>query len=88
MKPQVASSKTRLRFIVALKVKSKLSSVLPASLSRPVSVQQSIAAPREFVRHEARDQVNRRHRLGLGLVQARFQHGGHASEAKLPQRTL
>src|SRR5436305_310677 len=53
--------------------------VAEAGLFAP-ALQQSVAASRQFVRYEARDQVNRRHRFSLRLVQARFQHGGHASE--------
>jgi hypothetical protein len=32
---------------------------------------------------KTRDQIDRRHGFGLGLVQARFEHGGDAAEPQL-----
>ena len=88
MKPPVARSKTRLRFIFGLKVKSKLSSVLlaiaEAGLFAP-AFQQPVGAARQFVGDQTREQIDGRHRFGLGLMQARFQHGGHAAETELAQ---
>src|SRR5664280_2940862 len=76
MKAHVAKSKTRLRFIFGLKLKSKWSSVFCGS-------RQAAAAPGQLVGDQARDQIDRRHGLGLRLVQARFQHGGNAAEPQL-----
>ena len=50
--------------------------------------EQAIGAAGEFIGDQARDQVDRRHGFGLSLMQPGFQHGGHAAQAKLPQRTL
>src|ERR1700740_440107 len=41
--------------------------------------QQAIGAAREFIRDQARDQVDGRHRFGLSLAQTGFEHWGHAS---------
>ena len=46
--------------------------------------QQPVGAAREFVRDQARDQIDGRHGFGLGLAQTCFQHGGHAAEPELP----
>ena len=82
----MARSKTRLRFIFGLKVKSKFSRVR----SRVAKVglfaapfEQSVAAPGQFVGDQARDQVDRRHGFGLCLAQSGFEHGGHAAEPEL-----
>jgi hypothetical protein len=45
--------------------------------------QQAITAPHQFVGHQCRDQVDGRHGLGLGLVEASFQDGGHPSQPQL-----
>jgi hypothetical protein len=47
------------------------------------SLQQAVAAPGQFVGDQARDQIDRRHGLGLRLVQACFQHGGDAAQPQL-----
>ena len=91
MKPPVARSKTRLRFIFGLKPKSKLSSVRlasrkPASLRRRSSSRSRAA--RELVGDEAGEEIDGRHRFGLSLMKAGFEHGGHAAEAELAQRSL
>src|SRR5579883_2299796 len=44
---------------------------------------QPLAAPPQFVRDQAGDQVDRRHGLGLGLTQTGFQHRGHAAQSQL-----
>jgi hypothetical protein len=86
MKAAVARSNTRLRFIFGLKVKSKLSSVLcgsrKAACFRRRSSRRSLR-PVQLVCDQTRDQINRRHGLGLGLVQSSFQHGGDATEPEL-----
>jgi len=46
-------------------------------------VEQPLAAPTQFVGDQTRDQIDRRHRLGLGLAQSGFQHGGDAAEPEL-----
>ena len=86
MKAPVARSKTRLRFIFGLKVKSKLSRVRSGSRKRGLfaaALEQPVAAAREFVGDQARDQVDGRHGFGLGLAQAGFEHRGHAAEPEL-----
>ena len=35
-----------------------------------------------------RDQIDGRHGFGLSLAQAGFEHGGHAAEPELAQRTF
>src|SRR5471030_1428861 len=86
MKAQAARSKTRLRFIFGLKLKSKWSSVFcwiaEGGLFAP-PLQQPVAAPGQFVGDQARDEIDGRHGLGLGLAQTRFQHGSDAAEPQL-----
>jgi|ERR1017187_820861 hypothetical protein len=45
--------------------------------------EQSLAAPGQLVRDQARDQIDGRHGFGLRLVQSGFQHGGDAAEPEL-----
>ena len=45
--------------------------------------EQPVLAPLEFVVDERRDEVDGGHLLGLGLLQARVEHVGHAGEAEL-----
>ena len=45
--------------------------------------EQSLAATSEFVRYQAGEEVDGRHRLRLGLMQTRLEHGSDASEAQL-----
>lgn len=77
MKAAVARSKTKLRFILGLKVKSKLSRfflrIAKLSLFSP-TFQQAIATAGEFVRDQAGDQVDGRHRFHLSLVQTHPEH--------------
>ena len=47
------------------------------------ALQQPVGATREFVVDQAGDQVQGRHGFGLSLTQARFQHGGHATQTQL-----
>ena len=47
------------------------------------SGEQPVLAPLELIVDERRDEVERRHLLGLGLLQARFEDVGHAGEAEL-----
>src|SRR5262249_5922235 len=47
------------------------------------TVQQTVTATVQFIGNEARDEINRRHELGLSLMQTRFQDGGHGAETKL-----
>src|SRR5437868_12419214 len=47
--------------------------------------QQPITPAGEFIRHQARNQIDRRHRFGLSLAQTGLQHGGNATESELPQ---
>jgi hypothetical protein len=49
----------------------------------PPSLEQSLAAPVQLVGDQARDQINGRHGLGLGLAQSSFEHGSHAAESQL-----
>jgi hypothetical protein len=37
---------------------------------------------------QARDEIDGRHGLGLGLADSGFQHGGHAAEPELSKRAL
>jgi hypothetical protein len=46
-------------------------------------VEQSLAAPRQLVGDQTRDQIDRRHGFGLGLTQSGFQHSGDAAEPEL-----
>jgi hypothetical protein len=46
--------------------------------------QQSITPTGEFIRHQAGDQIDRRHRFGLSLAQTGLQDGGNATEPELP----
>ena len=50
--------------------------------------EQPVLAPLEFVVDERRDEVDGGHLLGLGLLQARVEHVGHAGEAELAQRLV
>src|ERR1700687_3548594 len=79
IKAQVARSKTKLRFIFGLKLKSevveRLLWIAEAGLFAP-PFQQAVAAPAQLVGNQARDQIDRRHGLGLGLAETRFEHGG------------
>lgn len=52
------------------------------------SFQQTVGAAGEFVRDQAGEQIDGRHGFGLRLMQARFQHLGHAAQAELPQGAL
>jgi hypothetical protein len=54
----------------------------------PPALQQTLAAPVQLVGDQTREQINRRHGLGLGLVQSSFQHGGDATEPELSQRAF
>ena len=47
----------------------------------PASDQQTITTAREFVMDQCRQQIDRRHRLGLCLAQSCFQYGGHAAQS-------
>ena len=46
-------------------------------------VEQSFAAPGQLVGDQTGDQIDRRHRFGLGLAQSGFQHSGDAAEPEL-----
>src|SRR5712692_5004035 len=48
------------------------------------ALQQAVRAARQFVRDQAGDQIDGRHRLGLCLTQAVFQYGSHAAQPELP----
>jgi len=50
--------------------------------------QQTDAASGQFVRDQARDQIDGSHGFGLRLAQSCFEHRGHAAEPKLSQCTL
>src|SRR5580704_17608056 len=67
-------------------IKSSLRVAEGGLLAPPL--QQTIAAPRQFVRDQARDQIDGGHGFGLSLAQSCFEHGGHAAEPKLSQCTL
>jgi len=41
--------------------------------------EQALAAAREFVADQTRDQIDRRHGFGLCLSEPDFQHLGHAA---------
>jgi hypothetical protein len=47
------------------------------------TVQQTVTATIQFIGNEARDEINRRHALGLSLMKTCFQDGGDAAETKL-----
>jgi hypothetical protein len=48
------------------------------------AVEQALAAAREFVANQTRDQIDGRHGFGLRLSQSGFQNLGHAAQAELP----
>ena len=76
IQPAVARSKIRLRFILALNWKSKLSRRLSGSRNCSLLVaalQQPLAAAFEFVRYQHGDQIDGRHGIGLSLQQTCFQ---------------
>jgi len=60
------------------------------SLERPIGIaearlfvaalEQPVLATEQFVGDEHGDEIDRSEMIGLGLAQARFQHGGHAGE--------
>ena len=82
----MARSKTRLRFIFGLKVKSKLSSVLcgsrkAACLRRRSSRRSLRRVSSSVTRHEIRSMGAIG--FGLSLAQSGFQHGGDAAEPQL-----
>ena len=52
------------------------------------TLEQPVGALGEFVLHERGDEVDRSHALGACLLQARLQHGGHATKAQLLERTI
>ena len=88
MKRAVARSKTRVRFIFLLKVKSKLSSERSGSRKRACLRRRSSSRScrrSEFVGDQRRDEVDGRHLFGLRLAQAGLQDVGHAGEAELAQ---
>ena len=79
----MARSKTRLRFIFGLKLKSKLSRVFCGSRKCGLffsALQQSFAATSEFVGDEAGEEVDRRHGFGLSLAKPGFEHGGDSAQ--------
>src|SRR5271163_2549431 len=82
MKPPVARSKTRLRFIFGLKVKSKFSKssvgIAKAGLLA-ATLQQAVGTASQFIGDQTRDQVDGSHRFGLSLAQAGFEDRGHAA---------
>src|ERR1035438_2507695 len=45
-------------------------------------LEQPFAATSEFVGYQAGDEIDRRHRFRLGLVQTRLEHGSDAAEAQ------
>ena len=71
-----------LRIEVEVEVVERLLRIAEGGLFAP-ALQQSVAAPGQFVGDQARDQIDRRHGFGLRLAQAGFQHGGHAAEPQL-----
>ena len=71
-----------LRIEVEVEVVERLLRIAEGGLFAP-PLQQAVAAPGQLVGDQARDQIDRRHGLGLRLVQARFQHGGNAAEPQL-----
>ena len=91
MKAAVARSKTRLRFIFLLKVKSKLSQcrlrVAEPGLFPP-PFEQSNTATVQLVRDQTRDQIDRGHRFGLGLMETGFQNFGDTAETELTESSL
>jgi len=70
-----------------IEVIQRLGRITEAGLLAP-PFQQSVGAARQLIGDQTGDQVDGRHGFGLGLAQPGFQHGGHAAEAKLPQRAL
>ena len=50
--------------------------------------EQAVVAPLELVGDERGDEIDRRERFGLGVVQARFEDIGHPGEAQFPQRLI
>jgi hypothetical protein len=47
------------------------------------AIERALASAREFVIDQARDQIDGRHSLGLGLTEPGFQNGGYAAEPEL-----
>ena len=47
------------------------------------AVEQALAAPREFVGDQTRNQIDGRHGFGLSLAQPGFPHRSHAAEPEL-----
>jgi len=76
-----------LRIEVEVEVIERLMRIAEGGLLAP-SFQQAVATPRELVGDQARDQIDRRHGFGLGLAQARFEHGGDAAEPQLSESML
>src|SRR6266849_6264890 len=76
---------TAIHFGIKSKVEvvERLIGVSKTSLLAP-ALQQAVRAARQFVRDQAGDQIDGRHRLGLRLAQAVFQYGGHAAQPELP----
>src|SRR5215472_7803771 len=54
----------------------------------PAAFEQSVTAPPQFVRHQTGQEVDRCHRLRLGLLQPRLEHGRDTAKTQLPQRTI
>jgi hypothetical protein len=52
------------------------------------ALEQAILAPHEFVRHQQRDEIERREVLGLGVTQPRFEDIRHPGEPQLAERTI
>src|SRR5580693_2281401 len=57
--------------------------VAKGSLFTP-PLQQTVTASGQFIRDQARDQIDGGHGFSLSLAQSRFENSGHAAEPKLP----
>src|SRR5260370_324878 len=87
MKAPVARSKTRLRFIFLLKLKSKLSRLLCGSRNSACLVlRSSKRSPRRVSSSETKQERKSMggHGFCLGLVETGFEHGGDTAESELP----
>jgi len=69
-----------LRVEIEIEIVQRLLRVAEGGLLAP-PLQQALAASGEFIGDQTRDQIDGGHGFGLSLAQARFQHGGHASES-------
>jgi len=78
---------TRLRIEGAVEVIARAVGIAEAGLFA-AAFQQAIGGTREFIRDQARDQVDGSHGFGLSLAQTGFEHCGHASRPQSAERAF